>query len=457
MTPITPGERIGILGLARSGLAAAKLAIARGAAVYASDLSSGESAGAAAATIRDLGGDVDLGGHDVEKLARSSRIVLSPGIPPSAAILRAPELERVPIIPELEFAYEELHGPVIAVTGTNGKTTVTALTAHVLEAAGIRAVAGGNIGTALSELALQDPQPEVTVVEASSFQLGRTHGFAPQVGVLTNLAPDHLDWYSTVEEYYADKAKLFGNATESSRWILNAEDRPAAELPGDAAGRRYFFRTATEPEAGELGGYLSADEWLTVRLERGEERILPAAELRILGRHNIANSLAAAIAALLVGGDPEGVARGLRTFEPLDHRLEPVAEKGGVLWVNDSKATNIASTRVAIRSLARPTILLLGGRHKGEPYDHLIPDMKGRVRQVVAYGEAAVLIEEALTGAAPVERVEEPFAQVLSRAAELARPGDAVLLSPACSSYDMFENYEDRGRQFRRLVREELP
>lgn len=456
MTGIRGGEVVGVLGLARSGVAAARLALSRGARVYASDFSDNETTRGAAETIRSLGGDAETGRHDLAKLAACDRIVLSPGIPPSAPVLRAPELADIPIIPELEFAYEELTGPVIAITGTNGKTTVTALTAHLLRAAGIRAEAGGNIGTALSELALRDPQPEVAVVETSSFQLAGIRGFAPDVGVLTNLAPDHLDWYASVDDYYADKAKLFANARAESRWVLNAEDDAAAALPGDAPGERYYFRVATQPTAEERGGYLAPDEWLVLRIGDAEERLISAGDLKILGRHNIANALAASLAARLVGAAPEGIAEGLRTFQPMDHRLEPVAEKHGILWVNDSKATNIASTRVGIRSLDRPTVLLLGGRHKGEPYANLLPDLKRRVRQIVAYGEAAPLIEESLSDAVPVAVVDGSFLEVLQKAAELARRGDAVLLSPACSSYDMFRDYEDRGRQFRKIVLEEI-
>jgi UDP-N-acetylmuramoylalanine--D-glutamate ligase len=362
----------------------------------------------------------------------------------------------VPIVPELELAYDEFEGPLIAVTGTNGKTTVTALTAHALQAAGMDAVAGGNIGTALSELVLREPQPEVVVAEVSSFQLGRTHHFAPSVGVLTNLAPDHLDWYATVDDYYADKARLFATARPESRWVLNGEDDAVIELAADAPGDRYLFRVAGGPAVGERGGYLDTDGWLTIRLDEGDERVIHASELKIMGPHNIANSLAATLAAKLVGASTAGIAEGLRTFAPMDHRLEPVIERGGVLWVNDSKATNIASTSVAIRSIDRPTILLLGGRHKGEEYAHLVEVMRDRVRAVIAYGEAGERIEAALESAVPVHRVEGDFAAILRRAAEMARPGDAVLLSPACSSYDMFRDYEDRGTQFRRIVTEEV-
>ena len=447
------GESIGVLGLARSGLAAARLALARGARVYASDAGDTPAVQEAARRVRALGGDAQVGGHDAARLAACSRIVLSPGIPPTAPVLRDPALAGVPVIPEIELAYEQLGAPVIAITGTNGKTTVTALIEHLLQAAGIDGVAGGNIGTALSELAMRDPEPEWAVVECSSFQLAGIDRFTPRIGVLTNLAPDHLDWYADVETYYADKARLFRNASDSSAWILNAEDARAAALPGQARGRRFYFRVASQPGAGELGGWVAPDGVLTLRLTPGDtERLMHTSELRILGTHNVANALAAACAAWLAGADGLSVAEGLASFPAPPHRLQPVAERDGVLWINDSKATNLASTRVAIRGMTRPTVLLLGGRHKGEPYTGLAPDLAGRVRAIVAYGEAAPQIEGELGGVFPVFRENGTFEAVVARARGLAQSGDAVLLSPACSSFDMFANYEERGRRFAELA-----
>ena len=449
------GETIGVLGLARSGLAAARLALARGAAVYASDAGASDAAKAAAETVRALGGDAETGGHDLAKLAACSRIVLSPGIPPTAKVLKENAIAGVPVIPEIEFAYEQLECPVIAITGTNGKTTVTALIEHVMRAAGVDAVAGGNIGTALSELALREPQPAWAVVECSSFQLAGIRRFTPRIGVLTNLAPDHLDWYADVEDYYADKARLFTNASAESAWVLNAEDARARDLVGDAPGTRLYFRAETVPESeDELGGWVSSGT-LVIRTRPGHvERVIPAAGLQILGPHNVANALAAALAARLAGASLEGIAEGLASFRAPPHRLEPVVERDGVLWIDDSKATNIASTRVAVRGMTRPTVLLLGGKHKGEPYSELLPELEGRVRTVIAYGEAAPLVMADLEGRAPVERVDGPFEEVVRRAREIARPGDAVLLSPACSSFDMFRNYEERGDRFAALARE---
>jgi UDP-N-acetylmuramoylalanine--D-glutamate ligase len=449
------GETIGVLGLARSGLAAARLALGRGAKVYASDAGSSDAAREAAETVRSLGGDAEVGGHDLGKLAACSRIVLSPGIPPTAKVLKEEAIRHVPVIPEIEFAYGQLDAPVIAITGTNGKTTVTALIEHLLRADGIDGVAGGNIGTALSELAMREPQPAWAVVECSSFQLAGIREFTPRIGILTNLAPDHLDWYDDIEAYYADKARMYINASPQSRWILNAEDERARTLIGDAPGTRLYFRVETAPESDdELGGWLSSGE-LLIRAQRGAiERVGDAADLQILGPHNVANALAAALAARLAGASVQGICDGLRTFRAPAHRLEPVVERDGVLWIDDSKATNIASTRVAVRGMTRPTILLLGGKHKGEPYTELLPDLEGRVKTVVAYGEAAPVIMADLEGSAPVERVDGPFEAVIDHARRIARPGDAVLLSPACSSFDMFRNYEERGRRFAELARE---
>lgn len=466
---MSEARRVGVLGLARSGRAAARLALASGARVYASDAGDSPALREAAEEIRRADGAVELGGHSIERLAACDVLVVSPGIPPDAPVLRAPRLEGVRKVSELEFAFTRLRCPVIAITGTNGKTTTAALTSHILARAGLDAPAAGNIGLALSELALREDAPDWAVVEASSFQLAGIESFAPRIGVITNLAPDHLDRYATVEAYYADKARIFETATESSVWILNGEQPEVAALAGDAPGRRLYFRVASRPAVGEEGGFVAnrqavgeeggyVDERgvLVARLDGREQELVAVGELKLLGAHNQANALAASLAALVAGASVEAVREGLRSFDAPPHRLEPVAERDGVLWINDSKATNIASTRVALRSVERPTVLLLGGRHKGEPYTLLLPELKDRVRKVIAYGEAADRIEADLSAHVPVERVAGGFEAVVSRAASLARPGDAVLLSPACSSFDMFRDYEARGDAFRALVTGEV-
>ena len=447
-------ERIAVLGLARSGRAASLLARARGYDVYASDANDSPAAREAADAIRAAGGSAETGGHDIARIAECDLIVVSPGIPPTASVFADPRVARVPQISELELASRHLRSRVVAVTGTNGKTTVTSLIAHLLDAAGMDAIAAGNIGLPLSEVARSDDQPEIVVVEASSFQLAGVDRFDPEIGVLTNLSADHLDRYPSVDAYYADKRNLFRNAHPDSRWILNGDDAAALALAGDARGLRWVFTLDGPLPEGQRGAWRANDE-LYARIDPSlpPVRLVRTEELSLIGPHNHANALAASVAALLVGAAPVLVREGLRSFRPLEHRMEPVIDANGVLWVNDSKSTNLDSTRVALRGVDRDVVLLLGGRHKGEPYSGLLPEARGHVRVVVAFGEAASRIVDDLGRELAVVRVDGDFSRVLETAAHHARPGDVVLLSPACSSYDMFENYEERGKRFRELAR----
>lgn len=441
---------IAVVGLARSGRAVATLLARSGNSVYASDAAASDSLRVTEGALAAEGVAVQLGGHDLDRIARSALLVVSPGVPPDAPSLAAALRAGVDVVSELEIALRFLPNlRYLAVTGTNGKSTTTALAAHLLGALGLRASAAGNIGTPLSELALAGAPPDWVALEVSSFQLHDTPGIRPAVGVLTNLSPNHLDRYASADDYYADKRLLFRNASPESCWVVNGDDATALSLARDAAGMRCRF---------SLEG--TADGWYdrsSDRLMALGTSILPRSELGLLGDHNVANALAAALAVMLA--DPanrapaciERLAEGLRTFRGLEHRNEVLGERGGVLWVNDSKSTNVASTLTALRGLTRPTVLLLGGRHKGEPYTALAAERK-RVRAVVAYGEAAPLIASDLAGVMTVEQGGTDFAGVVARARRLAKPGDAVLLSPACSSYDMFANYEQRGLEFKRLV-----
>jgi len=331
----------------------------------------------------------------------------------------------------------------IAVTGTNGKTTTTALVAQLLRMAGLDALAAGNIGLPLADVALAEMRPQWLAVEVSSFQLHDSPDFAPEIGVLTNLAPDHLDRYSDVAAYYADKRLMYRNATDDNVWVVNGDDAASLDLVRGIRGRHVRFSVAGP-----------ADAWYDGRarsLMLGGSALLPRDALALLGLHNVANALAAALAVHEAGIAPGAIAEGLRSFRALHHRLETVAEAGGVRWINDSKATNVSSTAVAIEAMDRPFVLLLGGRHKGEPYTRLGPLLQAQCRLVIAYGEAGPRIEADLEGVVPLERGGD-FADVMRRARAAARPGYAVLLSPACSSYDMFKNYEERGAAFERLA-----
>lgn len=296
--------------------------------------------------------------------------------------------------------------------------------------------------------------PAWVVVEVSSFQLATIDTFAPRVGVVTNLAADHLERYPDIDAYYADKARLFRNATASSVWVLNADDTAVLALPGAVPGERLFFRMSGELGDGERGGFLRDDGVLVLRrgAAKDDVELVDVSELELVGAHNHANALAAAIVASAAGATDTAITAGLRTFQGLEHRLEKVLERGGVLWINDSKATNVGSTLVALRSMTRPTVLLLGGRHKGEPYSRLLPELRRHARHVIAFGEAAALIAGDLADHIPLERVDASFERVVARAAQVAAFGDAVLLSPACASFDMFRDYEERGRRFKELA-----
>ena len=442
------GGVVAVVGLGKSGVAATQLLVREGVRVYASDSTDHPYAGAAAAALRALPGvEVDLGRHDLAKIRAAAGVVVSPGVPPDAPPLAAARDAGVEIVSELDLGFRALAAAgdthCIAITGTNGKTTTTALVAHLLATAGLKATAAGNIGRPLADVAVSGDRYRWLSVEVSSFQLHDSPHFAPEVGILTNLAPDHLDRYPTVEAYYADKRLLFRNAGPSSVWILNADDPAVLELTSGVAGRRALFSLKKPSDAWFDAG--------TGILRLGGATLVRREELRLLGDHNVANALAAALAVQEAGIPPGLIGEGLRSFQALPHRLEPVREVGGVLWINDSKATNIASTVVAIEAMSRRFVLLLGGRHKGEPYTRLAAMLKGRARLVIAYGEAGPIVEQDLKGQVPLER-GTTFEDVVARARRAARSGDAVLLSPACSSYDMFKNYEERGATFKRLV-----
>lgn len=440
---------VAVVGLGRSGVAAARLLRSLQLPVYASDAGRGEALSAAASALRDVGVKVELGGHDLQRLARAACVVVSPGVPPDAPPLKAARAADRPVFSEVELGLAHLGATrYVAITGTNGKTTVTALVAQVLRAVGLEAEAAGNIGTPVSEIALREKQPAWLALELSSFQLHDTPGIKPAVAVLTNLAPDHLDRYADLESYYRDKDLIFANADGQSLRVVNLDDDTVMQRTAAVRGKAMTFSLQrTDADA----SYDTARRMLVLA---GQD-LLARDALPLLGAHNVANALTAALA--VYAAIPEArnaaglraIADGLSSFVAPPHRLEVVGERDGVLWINDSKATNIGAARVAIEAMERPTVLLLGGKHKGEPYTALLPAMAGRVKAVVAYGEAEPLVAADLAGHVPVERAGSSFEAVIARARALAAPGDAVLLAPACSSFDMFANYEERGETFR--------
>ncbi|MDB4875911.1 MAG: UDP-N-acetylmuramoylalanine--D-glutamate ligase [Gemmatimonadetes bacterium] len=442
---------IAVVGLARSGRAAAQLLSRAGSDVYASDAGRSPELEATAVELHHDQVDVQLGGHDLERIARASLVVASPGVPPNAPPFVAARNAGVEIVSEVEIGLRFLPRlSYVAITGTNGKTTTTALVSHLLEAIGRRTAAAGNIGTPLTELAMQQSPPDWVALEVSSFQLHDTPSIKPNVGVLTNLSANHLDRYDSVDEYFADKAQLFRNATAESHWVTNADDADVQSMTEHVAGMQCRFSVRGKSDA-----YFDRAAAQLVVLGHP---LIHRDQLPLLGDHNVANALAACLAVMIADREHrtpralEQMGSAMKTFNALEHRIETVGEFDGVSWINDSKSTNVASTLVALRGMSRPTVLLLGGKHKGEPYTDLIPELRRTGRSVVAYGEAAPLIEKDLGGAVPLTRLGSSFEEVVATARRLAQRGDVVLLSPACSSYDMFDNYEQRGSVFKQMA-----
>jgi UDP-N-acetylmuramoylalanine--D-glutamate ligase len=438
------GREVAVVGLGKSGVSATLLLRERKLPVYASDTGSGPTYEEWARTLCSAGAQVDIGEHDLARIARGAAVVVSPGVPPNVPALEAAREAGLEIYAEVDVGFVALKkSRCVGITGTNGKTTTSSLIAEVLTSSGLRAETAGNIGRPLCEVARSEDPPAWLALELSSFQLHDAPHLKPAVGVLTNLAPNHLDRYTSLEEYYGDKARLFRNADPASIWVTNADDPAVQQMTKSVPGKHVRFSIQRRADAwyDRAGG----------RLMLGDSQVLARGMLPLLGDHNVANALAATLVASQVGSPVDRIAKGLRSFRAIPHRVEPIREVDGVLWINDSKSTNISSTEVAVAALDRPFVLLLGGRHKGEPYTRLAERLKNRCRAVVAYGEAGPLIVRDLGTSVKVVPASG-FSEVLATARKLARPGDAVLLSPACSSYDMFRNYEERGETFRAAV-----
>jgi UDP-N-acetylmuramoylalanine--D-glutamate ligase len=426
----------------------ARLLARAGAVVYASDRSGNERARRAAAALEAEGVAVEPDAHDLDRLATCDWVVPSPGIPPTAPVLVDPRVQGRPIYAEIEVASWFARAPIAAVTGTNGKTTTTELLGHVLRRGGRRASVAGNVGRAFSAAILEEPDAEWHVLEVSSFQLARIASFRPRIAVVLNLTPDHLDVYPTMAAYAADKRRIAENQKADDHLVLNAEDLALSSLyDGVGEATRHAFDRQRRVAR---GGWLD-EGWIALAGGPGEGRVLPVDRLQIPGFHNVQNALAATVAAALAGIGREAIAEGLASFRGVPHRLETVSVANGVRWVNDSKATNVDSAAVALQAFDAPLVVILGGRHKGSPYAPLAPLLAAKARAVLAIGEAAPLVEAELGSVAPVE-VAGTLDRAVERARAIAQPGDVVLLSPACSSYDQFIDYVERGERFRALV-----
>ncbi|MDQ6807432.1 MAG: UDP-N-acetylmuramoyl-L-alanine--D-glutamate ligase [Actinomycetota bacterium] len=431
--PLPPGPFL-VVGLARSGVAAALALQARGEEVIGSDAGVPE-----VGRLRDVGVEVHLDASGEHLVARARTLIKSPGVPQDAPSVVAARRRGIPIVGELERAWRLIPNEFIAVTGTNGKTTTTEWIGHIHREASLPVAVAGNVGTAATSLVDSLPGGAVVVCEASSFQLEDAGAFAPEAAVLLNLTPDHLDRHGTYESYVAAKLRIFSRQGNDDVAVA-PRDLAVEDLGGCA--RRVTFGSGPGAELSERAGYL----WWA------EEPLLAVEEIGLPGAHNRANAMAAAAVCLARGVPADAVRAGLRTFTGVAHRLETVFRRGGIDFVNDSKATNVASTLVALAAYSGGVHLIAGGRPKLQDFTPLAPLIAERCRAVYLIGEAAEDLELALDGTGVTIEPSGDLARAVARARAAARPGDIVLLSPACASYDQYPNFEARGEHFRALV-----
>jgi len=441
-------KRVLVVGLARTGVATVLFCAGRGAAVTATDSRSEAEIGDAVAKVRDAGVKLELGGHNESTFLQQDLIIPSPGVPADAPLLQAARAKGVTIWSEIELAYRFRQGKLIGITGSNGKTTTASLVEHILRTASFPTILAGNIGTPLISCVERMTHDTVTVVELSSFQLELIQEFRTDISVFLNLTPDHLDRHQTMELYSRAKARIFENQRDEDFAVLNADD--AATMPlAPTRPRVYWF---SRKQRAAQGAFLQGDD-IVFRDDGEEEVVLKRAEVPLPGAHNLENVLAAIAAARIAGASAKAVAEGVRSFAGVEHRLEFVAEINGVRYYNDSKATNVDATLKALDSFPGRILMILGGKDKGSDYTALQTPLRERAILALLIGAAADKIASQIDGSVTVER-----AGTLERAVEIAsqaaRPGDVVLLAPACASFDQFENYEHRGRVFKALVHE---
>lgn len=421
------GKRVLVVGLARTGIATAQFCSRLGAIVTATDEHPEDRLSAAALQIlRSAGVVLELGGHRPEAFENQDFIVLSPGVPAKILPLEVARMRGIAVWSEIELASRFLRGRLIAITGSNGKTTTTALVAHILKTANIPTLVGGNIGVPLISLVDSSSDSTVSVVETSSFQLEMIDQFRPEIAVMLNLTPDHLDRHTSFEEYVRAKMRIFENQREGDDAILNADDPEVAKRSPARPHVHWFSRQKRVAS----GAYVR-DGQIVVRTDGNEEPILHRDEIPLRGEHNLENVLAACVASRLAGAEPAAIADGVKTFPGVEHRIEFVAEINGVKFYNDSKATNVDATLKAVAAFPSPLIVILGGKDKGSPYTPLVEPLRKNARLVLLIGAATEKIASEISGAFPITK-----AGTMDRAVELAferaQPGDTILLAPAC-------------------------
>jgi len=441
-------KRVLVVGLGRSGVASALFLKSRGARVTVSDAKSEDQLPDEIPALLDQGIAVETGGHGERTFQNQDLIVVSPGVPVDSQALNQARAFGAPVIGEIELACEFLPGRIVAITGSNGKTTTTTLIGEILAKSGVKTLVGGNIGTPAISLVPEATAETAVVLEVSSFQLETIRSFHPAITVVLNVTPDHLDRHRTFAAYVNAKARIFENQTSDDFAVLNADDPTCVEMAARTRAQVFWF---SRKNLVEKGAFVK-DAQLTFRRDNSDFDIMPVAEVLLKGAHNVENVLASICAAALMGCDPVRIRDAVRQFKAVEHRLEFVATAQGVDYYNDSKATNVDATIKALESFPANVHLILGGKDKGSDYTLLNELLRERVKCVYTIGAAAEKIESQIRG--PKKVVSSgTIESAVRQASDSAVPGDIVLLAPACASFDQFQNYEHRGRVFKELVR----
>jgi UDP-N-acetylmuramoylalanine--D-glutamate ligase len=440
-------KRVLVVGLGKSGVASALFLKARGARVTVSDTKSGDDLRNEIPALLDHGITVETGGHGERTFREQDLIVVSPGVPVDAPMLQQAQSLGEAVIGEIELAARFLRGPIVAITGSNGKTTTTALTGEIMTAGGLPTLVGGNIGTPAISLVERDKPETVIVLEVSSFQLETIQTFHPKIAVVLNVTPDHLDRHRTFEAYTDAKARMFENQRGDDFAVLNADDPTCVAMAARTRAQVFWFSRQKEVKQGAW----ERDGKVLFRDGERQREIMLGSEIPLKGAHNLENVLAAVCAGALMGCAPEKIRQAVREFKAVEHRLEFVATIRGVDYYNDSKATNVDATIKALESFPANIHLILGGKDKGSDYSVLNELLRQRVKRVYTIGVAAEKIESQIKDVEVVHA--ETLENALRKADAVAEAGDVVLLAPACASFDQFKSYEHRGRVFKEIVR----
>jgi len=441
------GKRVLVVGLGKSGVASATFLKDSGARVAVSDAKTEYQLRSAIPALLDKGISVETGGHLERTFRDQDLIVVSPGIPSDVPQLEKARAQGIPIIGEVELASRFLQGHIIAITGSNGKTTTTALVGEVIGMGGYEVLVGGNIGTPAISLVADATSDTYNVLEISSFQLESIQIFHPEIAVILNITPDHLDRHHSFDDYVRAKMQIFENQTAQDNAVLNADDTTCARLAGKTTARMHWFSRKKEVERGAF----VHEGKIICRDAEGDQEVMLTSSVTLKGAHNLENVLAAVCVGRIVGCEPHRIRRAVEEFKAVEHRLEFVATVQGVEYYNDSKATNVDATIKALESFAGNIHVILGGKDKGSDYSLLKDLLRARAKRVFTIGVAAEKIESQISGAVPVLRAET-LETAVKCAAESAAPGDVVLLAPACASFDQFDSYEHRGHVFKEAV-----